>query len=86
MSFLSCYHLDLNSLEISYEFVFMIIYNISFFIFLYLAETALKLDSLIGSVEEAVSSTLSKTLRKPSSVQSSEVRTIRCLNLDSVAP
>ncbi|XP_031373491.1 RINT1-like protein MAG2 isoform X1 [Punica granatum] len=36
------------------------------------AETTLKLDSLIGDVEEAVSSTFSKTLRKQSSAQASE--------------
>lgn len=36
------------------------------------AETALKLDSLVGDIEDAVSSTLTKNLRKHSSTQYSE--------------
>ncbi|KDP31230.1 hypothetical protein JCGZ_11606 [Jatropha curcas] len=36
------------------------------------AETALKLDNLVGDIEDAVSSAMSKKLRKPSSTQNSE--------------
>ncbi|XP_061354929.1 RINT1-like protein MAG2 [Gastrolobium bilobum] len=36
------------------------------------AETALKLDTLVGDIEDAVSYTMSKTLRKPSSNQNSQ--------------
>lgn len=38
-----------------------------------LSETALKLDSLIGDIEDAVSSTMTKNLKKYYSTQNSEV-------------
>lgn len=40
-----------------------------------LPETALKLDSLIGDIEDAVSSTMNKTMRKHASTKKSEVST-----------
>jgi hypothetical protein len=39
----------------------------------YLSETALKLDTLVGDIEDAVSSIMNKNLRKHSSTQKSGV-------------
>lgn len=44
--------------------------------FLCLPETALKLDTLVGDIEDAVSHTMNKNLRKHSSVQNSEVSSL----------
>lgn len=41
--------------------------------FLHLSETALKLDTLVGDIEDTVSSAMNKNMRKLSSTQSSEV-------------
>lgn len=41
--------------------------------FLHLSETALKLDTLVGDIEDAMSSSLNKNRRKHSSKQRSEV-------------
>lgn len=43
---------------------------------LYLPETALKLDTMVGDIEDAVSSTMKKNLKKHYSAQNSEVRTV----------
>ncbi|KAG8652470.1 hypothetical protein MANES_06G094600v8 [Manihot esculenta] len=43
-----------------------------FFFFLHLSETALKLDTLVGDIEDTVSSAMNKNMRKLSSTQSSE--------------
>ena len=43
--------------------------------FVFISETALKLDSLVGEVEDAVSSVMSKNLKKNSIPQSPEVIT-----------
>lgn len=50
--------------------VFMIF---SHFSLLCLSETALKLDTLIGDIEDAVSSTMKKTLKKHYGARESEV-------------
>ncbi|XP_026665462.2 RINT1-like protein MAG2 isoform X2 [Phoenix dactylifera] len=49
----------------------LMLYQLEFF---YLTETALKLDSLIGDVEDAVSSSVTAKLRSPHAVNSEEVR------------
>lgn len=41
--------------------------------FVCLSETALKLDTLIGDIEDAVSFTMTKNIRKHSSSQNSQV-------------
>ena len=43
--------------------------------FVFISETALKLDRLVGEVEDAVSSVMSKNLKKNSIPQSLEVIT-----------
>ena len=40
---------------------------------IYLSETALKLDTLVGDIEDAVSSVMNKNLKKHSSTQNSDV-------------
>lgn len=59
-----------------------VVYIVSFF-FAFLSkfccifsETVLKLDTLVGDIEDSVSSIMNKTLRKNSSLQNSEVSTL----------
>lgn len=54
------------------DFLAVLNYFHSFF-FLHLSETALKLDTLVGDIEDAMSSSLNKNRRKHSSKQRSEV-------------
>lgn len=42
-----------------------------------MAETALKLDTLIGDVEDAVSSSMTSNLKRVPSVSNSEVRSMK---------
>lgn len=55
--------------------LFHFLLPISKFVFLLnLSETTMKLDSMVGDIEDAVSSAINKNLRKHSPAQSSEVR------------